>query len=64
MTHVSYRGVSVPSDLIEKIEGIISDGNLGYKSVGEFVKDAVRQHIFRVNHNNKNVGGGIGATEY
>ena len=35
------------------------DGNLGYKSVGEFVKDAVRQHIFRINHNNKNCGGGI-----
>jgi len=62
MTQVSYRGVSIPSDLVEKIESIISKGNLGYKTVGEFVKDAVRQHIFRVNHNN-NIGGGNGSSK-
>jgi len=37
-----YTNVALPSDLIEQIDKIIKKGNLGYKSRGEFAKEAVR----------------------
>jgi metal-responsive CopG/Arc/MetJ family transcriptional regulator len=37
-----YKNIALPNDLIEKIDDIIKKSNLGYKSRGEFVKEAVR----------------------
>lgn len=38
-----YTNIALPDDLIERIDKIIKDSDLGYKSRGEFVKEAVRK---------------------
>ncbi|MFQ5883984.1 MAG: ribbon-helix-helix domain-containing protein [Thermoplasmata archaeon] len=41
-----YRGLTLPESLVEKVEQIIkSRKDLGYVSVSEFVKEAVRRRI-------------------
>jgi len=42
-----YTNVALRRDLITKIDKIVNDG-LGYKSRGEFVKDAVRDLILKL----------------
>jgi len=37
-----YTNVALPFDLIEKIDNIIKKSGMGYRSRGEFVKEAVR----------------------
>ncbi|MBD3354985.1 ribbon-helix-helix protein, CopG family [Candidatus Woesearchaeota archaeon] len=37
-----YTNVALPADLIAKIDKIIEKKGLGYKSRGEFTKEAVR----------------------
>ncbi len=37
-----YKNIALPNDLVEKIDNIIKKSNLGYKSRGEFTKEAVR----------------------
>jgi metal-responsive CopG/Arc/MetJ family transcriptional regulator len=37
-----YTNVALPDDLIMQINSIINKRGLGYKSRGEFVKEAVR----------------------
>jgi len=37
-----YTNVALPFDLIEQIDNIIKEKGMGYKSRGEFVKEAVR----------------------
>ena len=37
-----YTNIALPSDLVEQIDRIIKKGGFGYKSRGEFVKEAVR----------------------
>ncbi|MFH1683096.1 MAG: ribbon-helix-helix domain-containing protein [Candidatus Woesearchaeota archaeon] len=37
-----YTNVALPSDLIEEIDKVIKKRGLGYKSRGEFVKEAAR----------------------
>lgn len=37
-----YVNVALPYDLIERIDHIVKKKGLGYKSRGEFVKEAVR----------------------
>ena len=37
-----YTNVALPNDLIEQIDEIIKKSGMGYKSRGEFVKEAVR----------------------
>ncbi|MBD3249146.1 ribbon-helix-helix protein, CopG family [Candidatus Woesearchaeota archaeon] len=37
-----YTNVALPEDLIGQIDAIIKKTGLGYKSRGEFVKEAVR----------------------
>jgi len=37
-----YTNVALPNDLIERIDRIVKKGGLGYKSRGEFVKEAAR----------------------
>ena len=41
-----YRGLTVPESLIEKVESLIEERKeLGYVSVSEFVKEAIRRRI-------------------
>jgi len=42
---MSYRRVSLPSELIEKIEDMVKSGKYGYKSIAEFVKEACRKRL-------------------
>ena len=37
-----YTNIGLPDELIERIDEIIKNSKLGYKSRGEFVKEAVR----------------------
>ena len=37
-----YTNVALPDDLIERIDNLVKEAGLGYKSRGEFVKEAVR----------------------
>jgi metal-responsive CopG/Arc/MetJ family transcriptional regulator len=37
-----YTNVALPSDLIEQIDKLIQKRGMGYRSRGEFVKEAVR----------------------
>jgi len=55
---VIYVGLKIPKTLMDKIDLIISNGNLGYASRAEFVKDAVRILLSSLNNNNtqKNLG--------
>ena len=45
MPRKRYRTVAIPEDLYEKCEKIVRDGNLGYTSVSEFVKEAIRKRL-------------------
>lgn len=40
-----YTNIGLPEDLIEKIDEVIKNSKLGYKSRGEFVKEAVRRSL-------------------
>jgi metal-responsive CopG/Arc/MetJ family transcriptional regulator len=40
-----YMSVSLPKAFIEKIDEVIENTELGYKSRPEFIKDAVRRHL-------------------
>jgi len=37
--------VSLPKDLVDRIEKLIKEGKYGYQSISEFVKDAVRRRL-------------------
>lgn len=41
----SYRHVSLPEDLVRRIERIIKKEKYGYQSIAEFVKDAIRRRL-------------------
>jgi metal-responsive CopG/Arc/MetJ family transcriptional regulator len=43
-----YAGVSIPVELMDEIEKIVKSRKLGYTSVSEFVKEAVRMHLLQV----------------
>lgn len=44
-----YKGVSLPKEMVEEIERIIKDNpELGYTSVADFVKEAVRDKILKL----------------
>ncbi|MBI5398901.1 hypothetical protein HZB03_05545 [Candidatus Woesearchaeota archaeon] len=40
-----YTNVALPTELTKKIDEIVKDSNLGYKTKAEFVKEAVRSSI-------------------
>ena len=40
-----YTNVGLPEDIIKQIDSIIKNSKLGYKSRGEFVKEAVRNSL-------------------
>jgi len=42
---MSYRTVSLPLQLVEELQSLADDLNMGYASAAEAVKDAVRDKI-------------------
>jgi len=41
-----YRGVNLPEEMVEEIERLIKRRkDLGYQSIAEFVKEAVRKRL-------------------
>ena len=52
MTAENYVGISIPTALMEDVDRIIMSGNGGYKSRAEFLKDAARQLLLKINNNN------------
>ena len=48
-----YRGLTIPESLIEKVESLIEEKKeLGYVSVSEFVKEAIRRRIEEIESKN------------
>ena len=48
-----YRGLTIPESLIEKVEALIEERKeLGYVSVSEFVKEAIRRRIEEIESKN------------
>jgi metal-responsive CopG/Arc/MetJ family transcriptional regulator len=44
---VTYTNVSIPNDLIEKVEGIVSGSKFGYRNRSEFIIEAVREKVHK-----------------
>ena len=40
-----YKNIALPDELIERIDSIIKRSKMGYKTRGEFVKEAVRSRL-------------------
>ncbi|MBD3354984.1 ribbon-helix-helix protein, CopG family [Candidatus Woesearchaeota archaeon] len=40
-----YKNVALPSDLVERIDSVIKNSKMGYKTRGEFVKEAIRNSL-------------------
>ena len=45
MAHDKYRSVRLPEELTESIEKEIRSGRKGYKSIAEFIKEAIREKM-------------------
>ncbi len=43
-----YSYVGIPKELYDEIERLITNKGLGYRSVAEFVRDAVREKILEI----------------
>ncbi len=43
-----YTNIGLPHELIEKIDKIIAEGNLGYTSRSELVKESVRDLLLKL----------------
>ena len=41
----NYKNIALPDDLIERIDTVIKRSKMGYKTRGEFVKEAVRNSL-------------------
>ena len=41
----NYRNIALPDDLVERIDSVIKKSKMGYKTRGEFVKEAVRNQL-------------------
>ena len=56
MARNGYTGISIPEPLANQIDDFLKINNHGYMSKGEFVKDAVRQLLTKLNGNGGNGG--------
>ncbi len=45
MTRKRYRTISIPEELYLIVEEIVKSGKGGYVSVGEFIKEALRDKL-------------------
>ena len=43
-----YVNVSLPEDLVKKIDNIVDKGGLGYKSRSEILKEAIRDILIKL----------------
>ena len=51
-----YKQVSLPEELIEKIKVVINNNKgTGYKTVPEFIKDAIREKILQLENETENL---------
>ncbi len=41
----NYKNIALPDDLVERIDSVIKNSKMGYKTRGEFVKEAVRNQL-------------------
>lgn len=48
-----YTNVALPVDLISQVDNVIKEKGMGYKSRGEFVKEAVRNLLKELRQFNK-----------
>jgi metal-responsive CopG/Arc/MetJ family transcriptional regulator len=53
-----YTSVSIPNSLLTEIDELVSNGDLGYTSRSEFVKEALRAHVLKVKDRKRGEGGG------
>lgn len=44
----NYRSVSIPIELYNKIQKIVKKRSYGYRSVSEFVTDAIRRRVEKI----------------
>ena len=45
----SYKGITLPQEMVEEIKKLIEEHpELGYSSVAEFVKDAIRSKLIEI----------------
>lgn len=42
---LNYISVSLPRDLVKRVDEILENKELGYSSRPEFIKDAIRRHL-------------------
>ena len=40
-----YKNIALPDDLVARIDSVIKTSKMGYKTRGEFVKEAVRTSL-------------------
>ncbi len=52
MAGENYTTCAIPNDLSSRIDKIIQNGELGYKSRGEFIKEAIRLLLRKLNGEN------------
>ncbi len=52
-----YTSVSIPNNLLVEIDELVRNGDLGYASRSEFVKEALRAHVLRVRNRKRGDGG-------
>ena len=43
-----YANIPLPDELAEQIDRLIKTANLGYKTKSEFIKEAVREKLIRL----------------
>ena len=43
--NVNYRTLSLPESLVNQVERRIRDGNGGYSTITEYVKEAIREKM-------------------
>lgn len=43
-----YTNISLPNELADEIRRVVESRKLGYTSVSEFVKEAVRIHLLQI----------------
>lgn len=45
MAQDKYRSVRLPQELVDQVESIVKNGKRGYKSIAEYVKEAIREKM-------------------
>ena len=48
MAKEDWQTVGLPRELLDMIDRIIDEGNLGYTSKSEFIKEAIREKIVKL----------------